>query len=478
MNSLFIAHPLWRKLYIRNKKLNSDRMQTFALGIGECGRRVGLELFRMTNGNALNKVNKMHIFSLIDLSDPETQLIDVLKMGISKSDVNIFLPTTETLPSGSNLFVGRMKPILGERGVGGLWFHSKEIAEEAWDRFHGSFKYYLQEKEWYSVFHSGGGGTGCGAGPVFMEKIHEHFGKEKTALSEDLYTASIVLPNEHWQDWREANSATAIGRHSRVAHGIIIADNLQAETLVEKAALSNAFIEAFDPRDLINRRLAEVWISLQMTNMTQNEPEPKLYEAADYRRLFLSDSSAGMLIPCFREYALTDFVKGGINLKGAIFNTMKNHQLASIELKDFENVIVIVTFPSKKTTGLPGYVLKNMETYGEVADMLKRMYGEHLNPEVIYTYSDSLMNSVKITVLVKDPYVPRFSNLHNKLETIIKNQSEMTKTINKMFPRRFDRARKSQIMKGAEDEFKRAYECFSGYLCAQGYGNCEKKGEL
>jgi hypothetical protein len=446
-------------------------MRTFALGIGECGRRIGLEMFRMTNGTILKNVNKMSIFSLIDLADPETQLVDAYKMGISASEVNTFLPTTEGLPAGYNLFLGRMKPILGERGVGGLWFHSKEIAEEAWASFSGTFSYHLGEKEWYNIFHSGGGGTGCGAGPVFLKKIQEHFGRGKSTLSEDLYTATLVLPNEHWQAWREANSATAIGRHSKVAHGIIIADNLQGEALVEKAGRSNNYLEVQDPRSLINRRLAEVWISLQMTNMTENEPEPKVYEAADYRRLFLNDEYAGVLIPCFCEYALTDFVRGGLNLKGAVFNTMRNHQLTEIELKDFENLIVIVTFPSKSTTGLAHHVLRNMEPYGDIASMLENMYGEHLNPEVIYTYSNSLAESVKITVLIKDPYIPRFNNLHKRLKELVEDPPLMTKTISEMFPRDFDKTQRIQILKGAKEEFEKAYGSFSDYLCEQGYND-------
>jgi hypothetical protein len=447
-------------------------MRTFALGLGECGRRVGLELFRTTSSSVLEKVNKMHVFSLVDLAEPETQLVDAYKMGISGSDINIFTPTTKGLRAESNLFVGRMKPILGEKGVGGLWFHSKEIAEEAWDFFHTAFEYHLDSIDWYSIFHSGGGGTGCGAGPVFLEKIHEHFGKEDK-LFEELFTATIVLPNEHWQAWREANSAATIGRHSRTAHGIFIADNLHAETLVERAVLSNDHIEAYDPRDLINKRLAQVWISLQMTNITENEPEPKVYEAADYRRLFLNDNWAGILIPCFHEYALTDFVKGGLNLRGAVFDTMKNHQLTATELKDFENVIVIVTFPSKGTTGIAGHVIENMETYGDVAEMLKKMYGEDLGPEVIFAYSESLKDSVKIAVLLKDPYVPRFTLLHNRLEQLTENPTEMKETIGKMFPRNFDKTRKTQIMKGAQEEFNRAYQSFSDYICAQGYENYE-----
>jgi hypothetical protein len=449
-------------------------MHTFALGIGECGRRVGLELFRTTNGNILDRVNEMHVFSLIDLADPETQRIDAYKMGISRSDINIFTPTTEGLPAGLNLFIGKMKPIHGEKGVGGLWFHSKEIAEEAWVSFHKVFEYHLENIDWYSVFHSGGGGTGCGAGPVFLKKIHEQFKREKTMPSEDLYTATIVLPNEHWQSWREANSATAIGRHARIAHGILLADNLHAETLVEKAVMRNDHIEAYDPRDLINKRLAQVWISLQMTNMTENEPEPKVYEAADYRRLFLNDTCAGILIPCFHEYPLTDFVKGGLNLRGAVFDTMKNHQLTATELKDFENVIIIVAFPSKSTTGIANHVIRNMETYGEVAEMLKEMYGEHLDPEVIFTYSESIKESVKITVLLKDPYIPRFTLLYKRLEELIENPTEMKKTISKMFPRNFDRSRKKQIMKGAQEEFNRAHQSFYDYICSQGYGAYEE----
>lgn len=442
-------------------------MRTFALGIGECGRRVGLEMFRKTSNNALAGVNKAHYFTLLDLADIEGQMKDVQKTGISRSDVNVFQPTDTELPAGSNLVIGRIKVTFGERGVGGLWFHSKEIAEEAWDWFQNIFKYHLPDNDWYSVFHSGGGGTGCGMGPVFLENIYTQFRVATDVPSEGLYTASLVLPNEYWEGWREANSATAIGRHSRIAHGIIVADNLQGDGLVEKALARNAPIETEDPRELINRRLAEVWISLHMANMPENNPEPKVYEAADYKRFFLNDNCAGILVPCFCEYFVSDFVRGGINLKGAVFDTIKNHQLMKFDLRSFENMIVIVTLPSGPS-GLAGQVVKNIEDYGEIADMLQRMYGGNFAPPVIYTYSKSLVDTIKITALVKDPYIPRFSDLYQKLELIVENPTEMTKTINKMFPKDFDRSKKIRIMQSAKDEFRRACDNFSQYMCEQG----------
>lgn len=437
------------------------------MGIGECGRRVGLEMFRTTNNNALESVNKRHFFTLIDLADVSAQMKDVQKMGISRNDVNIFQPTDKEIPAGSNLCLGKMQVPLGERGVGGLWFHSKEIAEEAWNRFQETFKYHLSENEWYSVFHSAGGGTGCGAGPVFLENIYRQFKRETDLPTEDLYTATLVLPNEYWEGWREANSATAIGRHSRIAHGIIVADNLQGEVLVENAVACNAPIETEDPRELINKRLAEVWISLQIANTPEDNPEPKLYEAADFKRMFSNDNCASILVPCFHEYPVSDFVRGGLNLKGAVFDTMKNHQLTECRMHTFDNIIVIVTLPSKPT-GLARQVVKNIEDYGEIADMLQRVYGEGFEPPVIYTYSRSVVNTIKITVLVKDPYVPRFFNLLQRLEMIMENPDEMTKTINKMFPKDFDRTRRSQIMQDAKEEFRQARDSFSRYVCEQG----------
>lgn len=451
-------------------------MKVFALGIGECGRRIGLELFRMTSRNTLENMNKMHVFSLVDLADSETQLNDAYKMDISKSDVSVFYPTTEGLPAGHNLFIGRMKPLSGERGVGGLWFHSKAIAEEAWDSFYETFKHHLIGNEWYSVFHSGGGGTGCGAGPVFLEKIYAQFRGEKL-FSEDLYTATLVLPHENWQAWRKANSAAAIGRHAKIAHGIIIADNLQADNLVEKAP-GDMYSGSYYPRDLINKRLAEIWISMQMTNMVENEPEPKVHEAADYRRLISNDSYAGVLVPCFNQYALTDFLRGDLNLKAAVFDTMKNHQLAAFELGSFKNLVVVVTFPSE-AAGLAGYIVESLESRADVEDMLIGMYGGHLDPSVIFVHSESVVNSVKVTVLVKDPYIPRFLDFYKELKTIVENPDEMTKMISKMFPKDFDTANKNRIMESAREEFKIAYHSFSRYLHAQGYDNIgERKYEI
>jgi len=439
------------------------------LGIGECGRKVGLELFRMTNGNALESVNKMHYFTLIDLAEPASQMKDVYKMEIPESCVNVLQYADTELQPESNLFIKRMRDV-EERGVGGLWCHSKEIAEGAWGNFQETFKYHLTNIEWYNVFHSAGGGTGCGAGPVFLEKIQKEYKEEEIVLSEDLYTATLILPNEYWEGWRETNSAAAIGRHSRIAHGIIVADNLQGEVLVENAVACNAPIKTYDSRELINKRLAEVWISMQMTNISENNPVPKIYEAADYRRLFTNGDYAGVLVPCFREYTLNDFVRGGLNLKGAVYDTMRNHQLAAFELEDFENIIVIVTLPSS-TNGLAGHVVKNMEDYGEIADMLQRMHGRDFEPAVIYAYSKSLVDSVKIMVFVKDPHIPRFLDLYHKLEAIIENPTKMRDTINKMFPKDFDRTSKNRIMQNAQEEFKKAYNNFSKYIHAKGFDN-------
>ena len=64
-------------------------MKTFSLGIGECGRKLGLELFRTTNGSALQDINKMHDFVLMDLAETESQMRDVIEMGFPESCVQI-----------------------------------------------------------------------------------------------------------------------------------------------------------------------------------------------------------------------------------------------------------------------------------------------------------------------------------------------------------------------------------------------------
>lgn len=228
----------------------------------------------------------VHTFSLIDLADVEMQMADFHDLGISESNINTFPPIDTALPAGNNLFVRRMRPIYGEKGVGGLWLQSKEIAEETWPYFYQTFKYHLSGNEWYSVFHSGGGGTGCGAGPVFMKRIYD---QTKRGFSDNLYTATLILPNEHWETWREVNSATVVGRYLGITHGIFVADNLQGEALVRRAISGNEFIETENPRELINRRLAQVWISMQIANMAENEPIPNVYDAANYRTLFSND---------------------------------------------------------------------------------------------------------------------------------------------------------------------------------------------
>ena len=425
----------------------------------------------MTNVHTLENINKMHTFSLMDLADPTLLMKDIDQMKISKSRINVIPSSEAELKPEFNLFLGRIKAIHGEKGVGGLWFLSREIAEEAWDNFYGVFKYHLSVNEWYSVFHSAGGGTGCGAGPAFMENIYE---QTKRDLSEDLYTATLVLPSEHWEAWREVNSATAIGRYLGIAHGIFVADNLQGEALVKRAVSGNEFIETEDPRELINRRLAQVWISMQMANMKENEPIPNVYDAANYRNLFSNSDCAGILVPCFHEYTLTQFARREINLTGAINDTMKNHQLAQFELGSSENMIIIVTFPSM-TTGTARYTIKDMEDCGYIVDSLRKMYGENFGLTVICTYSESLVDTIKVTALAKDPYIPRFVDIYEKLETIVADPNEMTKTINRMFPRRFDRARKRLIMVSAKEEFRRAHSIFSQYMDFCRYDNHERK---
>jgi hypothetical protein len=467
---IFVPKPhFWQTLICTTQSRKIDRMRTFALGIGECGRKIGLELFRMTNVNTLENMNRMHIFSLIDLADPQLLIKDIYRMGISKSQINVFQPLDAGLPAGFNLFVGRIKPIQGEKGVGGLWFLSREIAREAWNTFYETFNYHLSDKEWYSIFHSAGGGTGCGAGPVFMEKIYNQIERD---LSEDLYTATLVLPNEHWEVWREVNSAAAVGRYLRIAQGIFIADNLQGEALVKRAVSSSEFIETENPRELINKRLAQVWISMQMTSMAENEPIPSVQDAASYRSLFSNDTYASILVPCFHEYTLVQFAKREVSLTDLIVDTMESHQLAQFEPSSSDNLIIIVIFPS---TGSATNTIRNKEDCGHVVENLRRMYGEDLRITMICAYSESLIDTIKVTILAKDPYIPRFVNMRKKLEAIIADPSEMTKTINRMFPRHFDRAGKNQIVESAEEEFRGAYYNFSQYMSVKGYDNHGRK---
>ena len=83
-------------------------MRTFALGIGECGRRLGLELFRTTTVNTLQDINKMHDFALMDLTEIEKQLRDVTEMGVPESYANVIRLGEAEHQAGHNLFLGRI----------------------------------------------------------------------------------------------------------------------------------------------------------------------------------------------------------------------------------------------------------------------------------------------------------------------------------------------------------------------------------
>ncbi len=413
-------------------------MNTLIVGIGECGRNIALQLYYQLTGMRYKYLMKNFDFFITDIEDSLRLIGDIKLKGIPAEVINP--KTIDTTIKPLNVFM--LSPSSPYAGVGGAWTLASKMAQKFLYQEKGENEKYIdlinlsaKFSECFNIFNSAGGGTGSGAGPIFLEHM-------RTKSAEDsmrkLFTATIVLPFKNESgNWREVNTATSIARYSKLCDGILIADNEHLKNMIKQ--------DAKTVQKKANELLGNVWMWLSACSSTHLNISPKRWEGADFKRSFKIGTSSAPVVPCYREESIAKLKM--INLGWIVLRTIKENCAAECLPQTSNRILVIASLPDKENSS---------SSESGVADYISNelFKGKKAAIDVIFIRGN--MQQVSVTVLLISPKIPRLEELESNFKTYLED------------PKLFERDMLGQFLINSQEDilnaYKTEYENFTNYL--------------
>lgn len=372
------------------------------MGAGECGRNIALQLYYQLTSMRYTYLMKNFYYFLTDSEDTRRVMSDIHKKGIPAEAINPEKANERVHPL--NVFM--LSPTSSHAGVGGSWMISAEMArdffrgnDEINERYIDLINEHSTWCDCFNIFNSAGGGTGNGAGPVFLEYLRS---KSAQDSARKLYTATIVLPFEKESGgWRDVNAAANMARYSTLCDGILIADNQHVQNMMKQ----NTTVV----HETVNGLLANVWMWMNACSSSDLSISPKGWEGADFKRSFRVGSCGAPVVPCYREEPKDKLKK--INIGWIVLRTIQENCAAQCLPETASRILVIVALPNKKE--IPFH-----ET--DIVEYLREELFKERKPEIDTIFlRGRAMQHLSITVLLVSPAIPRLEELRTHFEAYL-----------------------------------------------------------
>ncbi len=412
-------------------------MNTLVVGIGECGRNIALQLYYQLGSMRYKILMKSFDFFITDSEDIVRLMKDIERKGIPKEVINPAKIDEKIKPL--NVFM--LSPASSYAGVGGTWILSSKMAQEFFYQEEGENKKYIDPidfstkfTECFNIFNSAGGGTGSGAGPVFLEYMRTKSARDS---SRKLYTATVVLPFKGESGgWRDVNAAVNIARYSKLCDGILIADNEHLKNSM-KQDIKNV-------QKTANELLSNVWMWMNACSSAQLSVSPKRWEGADFKRSFKLGVCGSPIVPCYREESIETLKR--INIGWIVFRAIKENCAAECLPHTSKRILVIVSVPEN---------IELTSSESDIRDSISNelFKGESSAIDVIFTRGRAMLHA-SITVLLIAPKIPRLEGLESNFKGYLENQKLFEKDL------LVAGLPKDEIW----DAYKNEYENFKKYL--------------
>lgn len=387
-------------------------MNILTVGIGECGRNIALQLYYQLSSMRYKILMKNFNFFITDSENIVRLRSDIEHIGISKEVINPEKMDEKTKPL--NVFM--LSPGSSYAGVGGAWILSYKMAHEFLYNETEENKKYLDSidfstkfVECFNIFNSAGGGTGCGAGPVFLEYMRT---KSAMDTSRRLYTATIVLPFDRESGgWRDVNTAINIARYSKLCDGILIGDNEHLKNLMKQDIKS--------VQKGANEILSNIWIWMNACSSTHLIVSPKRWEGADFKRTFTIGDFGAPIVPCYREEPIETLKR--INIGWIVLRTIKENCAAECLPSTSKRILVIVSIPDNVSFNFSESDIKDY--IGK--ELLK---GESSSVDIIFIKGKSMLQA-SITAFLVAPRIPRLEKLESNFRAYLENKELFEKDL-------------------------------------------------
>ncbi|OQX21351.1 MAG: hypothetical protein BWK75_03245 [Candidatus Altiarchaeales archaeon A3] len=436
-------------------------MRAFILGSGGCGIKMLADLYVFINKptSKYKLLDRYFGFFGGDLEEGVKSRRMCIERGVptdafgrkgssgedSDTMFNFRIPSAKPF----NLFeISKNKDERG--GVDKTWYLAMEPAKEFIKENHSFFNE-TEPYNWINLINSGGGGTGNGVNPVFLDWLHHKTSnnaktKKDTYTLDKLITSTIILSVRDKLQY--ANSAANIGRSAMYCDGIILADN---DHISKISKSSN------DYENVINNQLNHVWVRMITASISCGDGSAKSnYDIRDFEGRFrVHGNYAGPIVPCFHEFSM-DEVKG-INLDFVVNLTIREHALVECDPEKSKAVLVIIAVPQN---------YKFISPHHKMSEFLRKQLklDDNVRVDVLYNYSNVLTNSIQVTVLLTAPYIPIFMTLFEHLKNYVSDPDALRDMIYQKAP-----YLPSKYLDKAPGEYKEAYNKFKDYLEFLGY---------
>ncbi len=379
-------------------------MNTLVIGIGECGRNIALQLYYQLSSMRYKYLMKNFDFFVTDSENIVRLRSDIERKGIPKEVINPESVDEKIKPL--NVFM--LSPI-SSAGVGGAWILSSKMAQEFFyqegeenKKYIDSIDFSAKFVECFNIINSAGGGTGSGAGPIFLEYVRT---KSATDTSRRLYTATMVLPfNQESGGWRDVNTAVNITRYSKLCDGILMADNEHLKNSMKQ--------DTKNVQKKANELLSNVWMWMNACSSTHLSVSPKRWEGADFKRSFKIGVCGAPIVPCYREESIETLRK--ISIGWIVLRTIKENCVAGCLPQTSKRIFVIISMPENVS-----FTFSESDIRDYIGKELLK--GERSAIDVIFIRGKSMMHA-SITVLLVAPKIPRLEELESNFKVYLENQ--------------------------------------------------------
>ncbi len=381
-------------------------MRSFYIYAGGAGKAILHWVVRQFNDSSWgeNALAECKRIMVIDAQDPE-KMISANRFG-NKNEKLRNLISSERISIG----VGQ--------GVGMQWPKIVNAASNKFEAISKDYELPFEASEHFHICHSGGGGTGCGTGPVFSKNLK--LLNKKNDINEQIYiTASIVLPNiDNEENLRVPNACSTIGFHSLSCDGILIYDLGHSKRVLQK----NGPILPIDLKEqywFADYSLAESHLMLTSLNKrTHAILADKDFEGADLGTLCRGlGSTCSLIAPCYAEYP-ADLLRD-LSFEVLIRDLIVNRSAVEYSFdKSVTRLIIFCVFPSS--------FKDEMNKIRESVDpeLIKGILPKIREEEKMLYYVNSNLETkkcIKMFALIVNPYMPRLFEMKNEFSQTLQD---------------------------------------------------------
>jgi hypothetical protein len=319
-------------------------------------------------------------------------------------------------------------------GAGKHWPIGERLAEAKFNEFvtrYGGERNLKVLVDHFHICHSGGGGIGCGSGPVYST----HLKKIKSEVA--ALTASVFLP-EKCEEMGAPNTCSAIGRHFESCDGIVLFD-LSCSSWTDSKGPAEPNNTIPDQFWLEDYGAGEMMLMLASSNSRVFRRATKNFEGADFAAFCKGGlgTVCSLIAPCYAEYSTV--VLEDLDFKVLVkdlFNRRSFVEYSKDVSRPITRVGLFCVFPSKfQSAGirnqlrdnwfkeiLPNVVLPQSDASDNEVDDHNGENEDLATKSVVtqFHFSDDIVDRVKMLGFLVNPYMPRLFDLRDEFSRKIK----------------------------------------------------------